>query len=145
MQVTLECNESIETDEIVIRCRHVTPAIIQMMAYASALDKKLVGNIERQIFLLDPKDAYYFESVDDKVFIYTQDQVYACALRLYEIEREYGWMPYFRASKSTILHLRYIQSLNPLLNGKIEVELQNGEKQLISRQYVPAFKKRLGI
>jgi DNA-binding LytR/AlgR family response regulator len=38
-----------------------------------------------------------------------------------------------------------VRALNPILNGKIEVELENGEKQIISRQYAPLLKEKLGL
>jgi len=38
-----------------------------------------------------------------------------------------------------------IDYVSPLLNGRIQAVLQNGEKVIISRQYVSAFKKKLGF
>lgn len=44
-----------------------------------------------------------------------------------------------------MLNLSKIISLNPALNGRFEAVLDNGERVIISRQYVGSLKKRLGI
>ena len=145
MKVTLDVNPEYTQDEIVIRCAHMTDEIIKIVSLADSAQKKVLGSVERQIFVLEPKDVFYFESVDDKVFIYTKDQVYDCALKLYEIEEQFAGTSFLRANKSTIINLAKVRMLNPILNGKIEVELENGEKQVISRQYAPSLKEKLGI
>lgn len=145
MKVTLDCDKNNMEDEIVIRCAQVTDNILKIISLANAPAKKLTGSIDRQVFVLESKEIYYFESVDDKVYICTKDKVYDCALKLYEIEKDFPESDFLRANKSTIINLAHVKSLNPLLNGRIEVELENGEKQIISRQYAPVLKTKLGI
>ena len=43
------------------------------------------------------------------------------------------------------LNIEKLQSLKPLINGKLEANLKNNEKILINRHYVPEFKKKFGI
>ena len=38
-----------------------------------------------------------------------------------------------------------IEYLSPPFSGKLEAHLKNGEKIVISRQYVPVLKAKLGI
>jgi DNA-binding LytR/AlgR family response regulator len=52
---------------------------------------------------------------------------------------------FLRISKSVIVNLSKIKSLSPALSGRFEAALDNGEKVIISRQYVGDLKKRLGI
>lgn len=145
MKVIVDCNDTVEEEKIVITCRQVTDNILKIVALANSTQKKLVGSSEHQMHLIQPSEVYYIESVDDKVFICTKDKLYDCALKLYEIEKEFAHTSMMRASKSTIINLSRVRSLNPMLNGKIEVVFDNGEKQLISRQYAPVLKARLGI
>ena len=51
----------------------------------------------------------------------------------------------FRCSKAMILNLAKVRSVAPSLNGRFEARLTNGESVIISRQYVPDLKKRLGM
>ena len=48
-------------------------------------------------------------------------------------------------TKSMILNLAKVERFAPSFSGRFEAILQNGEKVVISRQYVPAVKKRLGL
>lgn len=145
MKVTLDIDPKYEQDEIIIRCAEMSDELIKLVALAGTAQKKVMGNLEKQTFVLEPEEIYYFESVDDKVYIYTKTEVYDCPLKLYEIEEKFGNGSFLRVNKSTIINLSKVRVLNPILNGKIEVELENGEKQIISRQYAPALKEKLGI
>ena len=145
MKVTLAIDPGHTQDEIIIRCAELNDDLLKIVALANSSQKKVVGSLGKQTFLLEPGDVYYFECVDDKVFIYTKSKIYDCALRLYEIEEKFQGTNFLRANKSTIINLAKVRSLNPILNGKIEVELENGEKQIISRQYAPALKEKLGL
>ncbi|BDF58633.1 LytR family transcriptional regulator [Christensenellaceae bacterium] len=145
MKVILDIDPKYKQDEIVIRCAEMNDELLKIVSLANSAQKKVIGSIDRQTFVLNPSEVYYFESVDDKVFIYTEDKVLNCALRLYEIEERFKNTSFLRANKSTIINLAKVRKLNPILNGKIEVELENGEKQIISRQYAPALKEKLGL
>ncbi|KKI52146.1 hypothetical protein CHK_0254 [Christensenella hongkongensis] len=145
MKVTLDIDPKYEQDEIIIRCAEMSDELLKLVALAGTSQKKVMGNLEKQTFVLEPEEIYYFESVDDRVYIYTKTEVYDCPLKLYEIEEKFGNGSFLRVNKSTIINLSKVRVLNPILNGKIEVELENGEKQIISRQYAPALKEKLGI
>ena len=107
--------------------------------------KKLVGIKDGKMNLIDPKDVYYFESVDNKTFIYCLKEIYESKLKLYEINSEFENSSFFRASKSIILNLSKIKNLSPAFNGRFEATLKNNEKVIISRQFVPDLKKKLGL
>lgn len=89
-----------------------------------------------------PKDIYYFEAVDNKVFVYLEKDVYECKLKLYELEQRFAEMDFFRATKSTIVNLSRIKSLSPAFNGQFELLMKNEEKLIVSRQYVPGLKAK---
>ena len=52
---------------------------------------------------------------------------------------------FFRCSKSMILNIGKIRSVSPSVNSRFEAKLVNGETAIISRQYVPTLKKKLGM
>ena len=100
---------------------------------------------EDGIHLLEPDEVYYFETVDNKVFACCKKEVYEVREKLYTLE---GMLPvesFMRASKSAILNLNKVKSLSPAFGGRFEAVLDNGEKTIISRQYVPVLKERLGL
>lgn len=92
-----------------------------------------------------PRDIYYFETVDNRVFVYLERDVYECKLKLYELEQRFMETDFFRATKSTIVNLSKVKSFSPAFNGRFELLMKNGEKLIVSRQYVPDLKMKLGL
>lgn len=145
MKITIETPGPGEEDEIIIRCAVLDQEIIQLISRLKRGREKLPAYLDQEIIMLPLKDIYYFESVDHKVFAYCQEQVYEVHKKLYELEADYTSQDFLRISKSTIVHLPKIAHLKPLFNGRFEAALKNGEKVIISRQYVTMLKKKLGI
>ncbi len=145
MKIIIEdCNPD-EDDQIIIRCKEMNETILKIISELKMEQKKLTGMKEGNITVIDPANVYYFEGVDNKVFFYCKQNVYETKLKLYEIEQEYQNTNFFRASKSVILNASKIKSVSPAYSGRFEALLYNGEKVVISRQYVPELKKKLGL
>ena len=66
-------------------------------------------------------------------------------MKLYEFEELSRGTAFFRASKSMVLNSDKIDSVTPSLSGRFEVRLLNQEKVIVSRQYVGALKKLMGL
>ncbi len=139
-----ECNPA-EEDQIIIRCKKLDENILRLISELKQGQKKLAGIKDGNIVMIDPSNVYYFEGVDNKVFLYCKQNVYETKLKLYEIEEEYKNTDFFRASKSVILNVAKIKSISPAYSGRFEAQLFNGEVVVISRQYVPELKKKLGM
>ncbi len=134
-----------EEDEIIVKCDKIDEHLLKFLNRFKMGNAKLRGYKDGAIHLLEPRDVYYFESVDQRVFAYTKTQVYEIKNRLYELEEELPTEDFLRATKSTILNINKIKSLAPSLGGRFEVLLLNGEKTVISRQYVGVLKEKLGL
>ena len=139
-----ECNPG-EEDQVIFRCKKLDDNILKLIAELKQGQKKLTGIKDGNMVLIDPSHVYYFEGVDNKVFLYCKQNVYETKLKLYEIEEEYKNTDFFRASKSVILNVSKIKSISPAYSGRFEAQLYNGEVVVISRQYVPELKKKLGM
>ncbi len=79
-----------------------------------------------------------------KVEIRISEKRYISGKRLYSYEEQLGG-GFMRISKSTLVNLSFIDSVEPSFNGMMHLRLKNGCKDYISRKYLPAFKKYLGI
>jgi DNA-binding LytR/AlgR family response regulator len=139
-----ECNPG-EEDQVIIRCKKLDDNILKLISELKQGQKKLTGIKDGNIVMIDPSNVYYFEGVDNKVFLYCKQNVYETKLKLYEIEEEYKNTDFFRASKSVILNVAKIKSISPAYSGRFEAQLFNDEVVVISRQYVPELKKKLGM
>ena len=132
-------------EEIIIRCRGMDEQLLKLIyALKSGRDKLAVSKDEK-IFQILPASVYYFESVDNRVFACLEKEVYETRLKLYELEDRFYGTDFFRASKSTIINLAKVESLSPAFNGRFEATMKNREKLIISRQYVPLLKEKLGL
>lgn len=145
MRITIiDCPEGDE-EEIVIKCKQTDEQILKMVYALKAGRDKLTAFKDGSIVQVDPKTVYYFEAVENKTFLYLESDLYETKLKLYELEDRFKGTDFFRVSKSTILNLAKVAKLSPALGGRFEALMKNGEKLIISRQYVPALKEKLGL
>ena len=146
MKITIDTPKPGEEDEIIVRCNSLDEKLMNLI-YALKMDRdhQLTGYQEDRIVKLAPKDIFYFESVDNRVFAYLGSGEYEVRKKLYEIEEEYASSDFLRISKSAIVNVAKIAYIRPIFNGRFEAKLKNDEKIIISRQYVMELKKKLGI
>jgi DNA-binding LytR/AlgR family response regulator len=98
---------------------------------------------DSRLYEIAVSDIYYFESVDGKTFLYTKEQVYETAYRIYELESMLRSKNFLRVSKSMLLNLMKIRSIQSALNGRFAAVLLSGEEVIISRNYVKGLKAAL--
>jgi len=145
VKISIENIRSHEEEEVIIRCYEVNDEIIDLMNKLKTQRSSLIGYNGNSIYQLDLSNVYYFESVDNKVFIYCRKEIYECKQKLYELEQICDQNKFFRASKSTIVNITKISHVKPSFSGRFETTMENGEKVLVSRQYVPLLKNKLGM
>jgi DNA-binding LytR/AlgR family response regulator len=138
-------NQPVVETEIEIRCQKVDEAVTRLLSFLNNGIQKINAYQGNKLCLIDPKDVYYFESVDKKTFVYLEKSVLETPLKLYEVMECGFHRSYFRASKSGIINIDKIKSAIPLLNGNLMIELFNREKVLISRRYVSDFNHIIGL
>ena len=144
MKITIETPNPGEEDEIIIRSAALDERLLKLIQALRA-EEKLTGYAEDRIVKLQPKDIYYFEAVDNHIFAYTAKEAYEVHKKLFELEQEYEHTDFLRISKSVIVNISKIAYVKPIFNGRFEAKLNNEEKIIVSRQYVAALKKKLGI
>lgn len=146
MKVTVKESDKLGSDEICLLCCRSDDRIIRIVSYIRGMDdEELFAKEQEKFFKISLSDVYYFESIDKKTFVYLEDRVLETALRLYELEEKYRDKMMFRAGKSIIVNLKYIQSASPMLNRNLLVTMKNSEKIIISRRYVKEFNQRIGM
>lgn len=145
IKITLEELPEGAEEEIVIRCAVPDEEILKLIYALRSRRDKLPCLEDGSIVMVEPRSVYYFEAVDDRVFAYCESKVYEIKRKLYELEQQFENTDFLRVSKSVIINLSKIKRITPEFSGRLEALLDNAEKVVISRQYVPALKKKLGI
>lgn len=145
MKIEINENPQFGETEVIINCRQADGEVTRLLASLRALEHKLTGWREGRTYLLDAGDVLYFDTADKHTFLYLEKEVYETPLRLYELEERLAGADFMRISKSAIVNLARVSSLRPEFGGHLELTMQNGERLLVSRQYTPAFKQKIGI
>lgn len=145
MKVSIEQISKEQEEEIIIRCHTMDDDILKLLNKLKTEKAVLLGYDEDNIHRIRIADVYYFEAVDNKVFIYCKDKVFESKQKLYELEEICQGKKFFRASKSVIINLTKMSFVKPSISGRFEAKLDNGESLVVSRQYVPVLKKMLGL
>ena len=99
---------------------------------------------EEDLIILQPKDIYMVRVENGDTIIYGEKQAYRSRKRLYELAQQLG-KQFMQISKSTLINLSYMDSIEPGFSGTLLLKLRNGCKEYVSRTYLPAFKKYLGL
>lgn len=145
MKISIEEIDKELAEEILIRCHEIDDEINEIVSKLKTEDLVVLGYQNEQVHRIKLDDIYYFEAVDGKVFLYCKDSVFEVKQKLYELEELCKEKNCFRASKSTILNIAKISLIYPSLSGRFEATLDNGERAVVSRQYVPVLKNMLGL
>lgn len=99
---------------------------------------------EEDIVVLQPKEIYMVRVEDGDTIIYGAKQKYRSRKRLYELADQLG-KKFMQISKTTLVNLSYMDSIETGFSGTLLLKLKNGNKDYVSRKYLPEFKKYLGL
>lgn len=143
MRVSIKQIPDKKAEQVVIECVEINDKVERIKSYVTSLGNTLSGTLNNRLFTFSLYDVYYFEAIDDRVFAYTDSEVYELKTRLYELEHAYSDKGFVRCAKPTLLNLMAVESLSPGLNGRFIAHMVNKEKIIISRQYVPEIKRIL--
>ncbi len=132
-----------DVEYIEIGCHKVDDNVRDIIHFIKSRQGVVEGLQGEKRYRIPVTDIYYIESVDDKTFIYLKGECYESKKRLYEFETILADRKYARISKSVVVNLMKIDAIKPALNGRFLCILDNGEKVIISRKYVPDIKERL--
>ncbi len=144
MKIQIKEDKTIEDTLVVINCKEKNDEVKEIIRSISYLDKQIIGRIDDRKFNLKPNQILYLESVDNKVYAYTNEQIYDVNLKLYQLEELLQNTPFLRINKNTIVNTKKIKTFKSTINGRMETMLVSGERLKISRTYVPELKKMLG-
>ena len=134
-----------ETLQVVIKCRQIDDEVIRLKCHIQLFDRKLQAKKDNEWYFINSSDVLYFESVDNRTFLYTEDNVMEVKQKLYELEDILSDKDFIRVSKSQIVNINKVRSLRPELNRTILATMCNGEQLYISRRYVRAIRNILSI
>ena len=145
MKLIINQTPEIEETEIVIRCSYVTPELRDIIDRINLYSVTLQGKLGDSIYNIPASNILYIDSVERKSFLYGSQNTYECKRKLYELEDLLKNLNFIRISKNTIVNIKAIKSVKPIEVSRMEVQLKNGEKLIVTRNYLKNFKKSFGL
>ncbi|MBQ7990748.1 MAG: LytTR family transcriptional regulator [Oscillospiraceae bacterium] len=145
MKVSVDISAEYKEPYAVIHTDKLTEEIQRMIDVFSANDAPITAlRNEEDIIVMQPKDIYMVTIENGDTIIYGETQKYRSRKRLYELGAQLG-NQFMQISRSTLVNLSYMDSIEPGFSGTLLLKLKNGCKDYVSRKYLPEFKKYLGL
>lgn len=145
MKIKIIEDPLIEEIEIHILCREKNEYVKELEETLSNKQIIINGKNENEYIKLSSADIYYFESVDNRTYIYCEKSVFQSDMKLYELEEKLNGTKFARINKSCIMNIDKLEKVKGQINGRLLATLTNGEKLIINRSYVSEIKKKLEI
>lgn len=139
VEQSLDCKET----EIKITCGMMDEGLKRLIEQIRLFSFSVTAEKDGVTIPVALEDIYYFDTVDNKTFLYVAKDVYRCDKKLYELEAQLTDTPFTRISKSCVLNTSVVQSVRAHFSGRMEAELMNGEKAIISKHYIKEFRDKL--
>ena len=145
MKVSVDISPEYKEPYAVIHTDKVTEEIQRMIDIFSVSEAPITAlQNEEDIVVLQSKEIYMVRVEDGDTVIYGEKNKYRSRKRLYELGAQLG-SQFMQISKTTLVNLSYMDSIEPGFSGTLLLKLRNGCKDYVSRTYLPAFKKYLGV
>lgn len=143
MKLLIQEGIDIEETEIEVRCQAVEPRLQTLIQYIRQYSFSLECQKAQSTYYIPSEKIYYIESVDGKSFVYCGKSIYENKDTLASLETKLLNTTFVRISKSCILNTSFLKSVSPFWNHRLEALLSNGEKLIVSRNYIQALKETL--
>lgn len=145
MKVNIDISAEYREPFAVIHTDKVTDEIQRMIDVFSNSETPVTAfQNEEDIVVLQPNEIYMVRVEDGDTMIYGARDRYRSRKRLYELAQQLG-KQFMQISKTTLVNLSYMDSIEPGFSGTLLLKLKNGSKDYVSRKYLPEFKKYLGL
>ena len=145
MKVRVDISPEYQEPYAVIYADRITDEIQRILdAFGTSESPITALQNEEDIVVLKPAEIYMVRVEGGDTVIYGEKRKYRSRKRLYELSRQLG-SRFMQISKSTLINLSCMDSLEQGFGGTYLLKLKNGCQDYITRTYLPAFKKYLGL
>lgn len=145
MKIYLTINSELEETEVHIHAKEYNKQIERLMKQLQTSQMTMLdGYFQQDIHMLKISDIYSIYAEGAKVFLQTEEQEFETKRKLYELEAQFAKV-FVRVSKSTLVNINKITSIQMGTIGTTELILENDVSVHVSRKYLKELKQHLGI
>lgn len=141
MKITLE-PAVLPEPEVIIRGDIASP---EVAAILQQLQRKTSGKLflyqEEEQHIVAIPEIVFLETAGNKVLAYTAKETYEAKLKLYELKELLAAYAFAQISKSTIVNIDHVKSIQAEFSGNYRIKLKSRKETLtVSRKYFKEFK-----
>ena len=144
MKLTIVQNENIPEDEIIIRTPHMNSRLEKIVRSINQYSTSITGKKDGKEFQVPLEFVVYLESVEGKTFFYTKEQAYESGETLQGLEEKLVHTSLCRISKSVLVNMEHIQSIEPYPNHRLLLNLFSKDRLIVNRKFLGQLKSRMG-
>ena len=126
---------------VIIEYPQWNESVERLVRKISRMDLAFTGRTADKSIQISISEIYYIENVERKLFLYTRDEVYRFDGTMSEIESSIYNTGLVRISRTCIMNTDYLKEIRQIRNSHLEAVMDNGEKLIVSRKYLPDIKK----
>jgi len=148
MRVDIKIDPQITETNVIIQAPKISTELIALAELLEKADDKaylLTAKKDDKLFIIEAEQVDIVRTEGGEVKLYKDDATeYTLAKPLTEIHERLG-ENFLRISKSALVHINRVDHIAPSFNGTMYIVMKNGISDYISRKYLSAFKKHLGL
>lgn len=145
MKVKIQVDPAATDEYVEFHVRKITDDVSRFAEIIEKSDSILTGTDQNdRIVIINPDEIVALHAEKKWCRIFTDTADFSCRKRLYELEDFLG-PDFMRISKSIVVNIRKIKSVEAVFNGMMLLYMKNGSKEYVSRTYLPDLKSFLGI
>lgn len=145
MDVSVDLSAEHKVPFAIIYAESITEEVQNAIDFLSSDNNApITAQHQYKTVILQPTDIFMVRIENGETIIYDKHNKYFSRKRLYELQNKLGRM-FMQISKSVIVNLKQLDSVEAGFNGTMLLKLKNGCNDYVSRKYLPDFKKYLGM
>jgi DNA-binding LytR/AlgR family response regulator len=141
LKIKIVEDKTMNENELTIHCKAMTPELESLIQELQT--KTILAYKHSREVLINIQDVIFFETDQETVYVHTAKELFETRQRLYELE---VLLPnyFMRISKSGIVNLKKIESIEKALTSSRTIHILNSHKVIyVSRKYYPVLKSKL--
>lgn len=144
MEVEIKLVKNLEKPYVVIYTELIDDEVQKMVSLIGNSNGIITAIHNEKILVLKEDDIYLIRVENKETIIYCKNKSYINKKRLCELEiiLKHNFM---RISKTTLINVNYIESIEAAFGGMMLLIMKNGCKDYVSRKYLPKLKTYLGL
>ena len=107
----------------------------------SKMDITFTGKADDRTVSVGMTDIYYIENVERKIFLYTEKDVYRYDKTMADVDSIVSGTELVRISRTCIMNTAHLKEIRQIRNSHLEAVMDNDEKLIVSRKYLPDIKR----